>query len=112
MLARFDPRRDALVDPMCGAGTIAIEAVHAARATPRATPGLRALGLDKPSPPLFPDAAPLVVGCDIDLDALAAARDNARAAGVTADITWQRADVAQLQPALVADIARERGRPA
>jgi 23S rRNA G2445 N2-methylase RlmL len=123
MLARFDPRRDTLLDPMCGAGTIPIEAVHAARATPRAAPTLRALGLDRPSiagggppfsspGPLFPDAAPLVVGCDIDLDALAAARDNARAAGVTADVTWQRADIAQLQPDLVADIARERGRPA
>jgi len=110
MLARFDPRRDALVDPMCGAGTIPIEAVHAARATPRPTPALAALGLARPSPqPLFPDAAPLVVGCDIDIDALAAARDNARAAGVSGDITWQRTDIARLSPELVTDIARERG---
>jgi len=110
MLVRFDPRRDALVDPMCGAGTIPIEAVHAARATPRDVPALRALGLSRPTAqPLFPDAAPLVVGCDIDLEALAAARDNARTAGVAADITWQRGDIAQLTPALVADIARERG---
>ncbi|HUJ61118.1 MAG TPA: hypothetical protein VLX92_21590, partial [Kofleriaceae bacterium] len=60
--------------------------------------------------PLFPDAAPLVVGCDVDLDALAAARDNARAAGCERDITWQRADVATLEPATIAAIARERGR--
>jgi 23S rRNA G2445 N2-methylase RlmL len=115
MLCRFDPRRDALIDPMCGSGTIPIEAIHAARATPRpaaALPALAVLGLARPAEPLFPDAAPLVIGCDHDLDALAAARDNARAAGVADDVVWQRGDVTRLAPALVDDIARERGRPA
>jgi 23S rRNA G2445 N2-methylase RlmL len=112
MLVRFDPRRDALVDPMCGAGTIAIEAVHAARATPRSAPALNALGLARSAEALYPDADPLVVGCDIDLEALAAARDNARSAGVGDAITWQRADIATLSPKLVADVAREKGRAA
>ena len=107
MLARFDPRHDALVDPMCGAGTIPIEAVHAARATPRKHVWR---GISRDAQPLFADSSPLVIGCDVDLDALAAARDNARAAKVTNDITWQRADVAALTPELVADVARERGR--
>jgi len=111
MLCRFDPRRDALVDPMCGAGTIPIEAVHAALATPREAPALTALGLARPAGPLFADADPFVVGCDLDLEVLAAARANARAAGVAERITWQRGDVARLSPAAVADIARERGRP-
>jgi 23S rRNA G2445 N2-methylase RlmL len=110
MLCRFDPRKDALVDPMCGAGTIPIEAIHLARATPRTVPTLAALGLARPAAPLYPDAAPLVVGCDLDLDALAAARDNARSAGVADAITWQRADVARLEPTTIAEIARERGR--
>jgi 23S rRNA G2445 N2-methylase RlmL len=112
MLCRFDPRRDALVDPMCGAGTIPIEAVHAARGTPRQVPALAALGLGRPppAPPLFPDADPLVVGCDLDLEVLAAARDNARAAGVADQVTWQRGDVARLEPETIAAIARERGR--
>jgi 23S rRNA G2445 N2-methylase RlmL len=118
MLCRFDPRKDVLVDPMCGSGTIPIEAVLAARATPRPTPALRALGIHYlpdgatsfEAPPLYPDAAPLVIGCDVDLDVLAAARDNARAARVGEQITWQRADVANLTPALVDDIAKERGR--
>jgi 23S rRNA G2445 N2-methylase RlmL len=110
MLCRFDPRKDALVDPMCGAGTIAIEAVHLARATPRAAPTLGALGMQRPAQPLYPDASPLVVGCDVDLEALAAARDNARAAGCADAITWQRADIATLTPATIAEIARERGR--
>ncbi len=118
MLARFDPRRDVLVDPMCGSGTIPIEAVHLARATPRPTPALAALairylpdGAAGPDvPPLYADAAPLVVGCDVDLDVLAAARDNARAARVTEAITFQRTDVAHLTPSIISDIARERGR--
>ena len=86
MLCRFDPRKDVLVDPMCGAGTIPIEAVHAGArdAAPDARRS-RALGIVAPSDepqPLYADAAPLVIGCDIDLDVLAAARDNARAARV------------------------------
>jgi 23S rRNA G2445 N2-methylase RlmL len=112
MLARFDPRRDALLDPMCGSGTIPIEAVHLARATPRPTPALAALDIAQTlePQPLYPDAAPLVIGSDIDLDVLAAARDNARAARVADQITWQRADVATLSPRIVDDIAHERGR--
>jgi 23S rRNA G2445 N2-methylase RlmL len=112
MLARFDPRRDALVDPMCGAGTIPIEAIHMARATPRPTPALRALGISFNDDPddLYSDASPLVVGADIDLDVLSAARDNARAARVGDAITWQRADVKALAPYVIDEIARERGR--
>jgi 23S rRNA G2445 N2-methylase RlmL len=114
MLCRFDSRKDVLVDPMCGSGTIPIEAVHLARATPRHTPVLTALGIEHvpegDAAPLYPDAAPVVIGCDIDLDVLAAARDNARAARCAEQITWQRADVATLTPSIIADITRERGR--
>ena len=109
MLARFDPRSDVLVDPMCGSGTIPIEAVHAARATPRKASTLAVLGLDRPAEPLFADARPIVIGCDHDLGVLAAARDNAKAAKVTADVTWQRADIGTLNPEMIADIVRERG---
>jgi len=125
MLCRFDPRTDILVDPMCGSGTIPIEALHAARATPRVASGaLAALGLlgpvgpvgpvgpaapAGPAQPLYPDAQPLVIGCDVDLDVLAAARDNGRAAGVADQVIWQRADVTTLRPEMIADIARERG---
>jgi 23S rRNA G2445 N2-methylase RlmL len=111
MLCRFDPRTDTLVDPMCGSGTIPIEAILAARSVPRPTPGLAALGISRPAPPLFPDAAPLVIGCDHDLGVLAAARDNGRAAGVAEQVVWQRGDVTRLDPAVITDIARERGRP-
>ena len=116
MLCRFDPRVDVLVDPMCGSGTIPIEAIHAARATPRATPMLAALGIRDPREPnttsaLFPDAAPVVIGCDLDLEVLAAARDNARSADVSDAITWQRADVTRLQPQTILDICAERNQP-
>jgi len=112
MLCRFDARKDILVDPMCGSGTIPIEAIHAARVTPRESPTLGVLGLAPPEPaqPLFPDSNPVVIGCDLDLEVLAAARDNARAARVSDRVTWQRADVATLRPEMIADIARERGR--
>jgi len=113
MLGRFDPRKDVLVDPMCGSGTIPIEAVLLARATPRPTPVLQALGLAQPgAEPLYGDAAPLVVGCDVELDVLAAARDNARAAKIGDAVTWQRCDVADLHPDMISQIAIERGRPA
>jgi 23S rRNA G2445 N2-methylase RlmL len=113
MLARYDSRSDILVDPMCGAGTIPIEAVHMARATPRPTPALAALGLAGTTKPTdLYDADPLVIGCDIDLDVLASARDNARAAKAGDAITWQRSDVADLRPETIAQIATERGRPA
>jgi 23S rRNA G2445 N2-methylase RlmL len=132
MLCRFDPRADVVVDPMCGSGTIPIEALLAARATARPTPTLAALGIAGPAgpglagaaggsrptgrghtaPPLFPDAAPLVIGCDLDLDVLAAARDNSRAAGIADQVVWQRADATTLRPELIREIARERGRPA
>lgn len=112
MLGRFDPRADLLVDPMCGSGTIPIEAILAARATPRPTPALAALGIARDAPALYPDAAPIVIGCDLDLAVLAAARDNGRAAGVADQVTWQRADVTSLRPEMIVDIARERGHPA
>jgi len=111
MLCRFDPRKDVLVDPMCGSGTIPIEAVLLARATPRPTPVLNALGLATTAEPLY-DTTPLVVGCDVELDVLAAARDNARAAKIGDAVTWQRCDVADLRPEMIAQIAIERGRPA
>jgi 23S rRNA G2445 N2-methylase RlmL len=110
MLCRFDPRKDILVDPMCGAGTIPIEAVHMARATPRKARTLEALGLSRPAEPLYADADPLVIGCDIDLDVLAAARDNAKAARCEQQITWQRTDITRLEPSIIDDIVRERGR--
>ncbi|MEZ4358762.1 MAG: hypothetical protein R3B48_01165 [Kofleriaceae bacterium] len=113
MLCRYDPRRDVLVDPMCGSGTIPIEAALAARGVPRPRPSTISprWGWPTHQAPMFPDAAPLVIGCDFDLGVLAKARDNSRRAQVAADSVWQRVDVARLAPQLVEQICVERGRP-
>ncbi|HPH68921.1 MAG TPA: hypothetical protein PLF40_24370 [Kofleriaceae bacterium] len=113
MLCRYNPRQDTLLDPMCGSGTIPIESVAMARGAAR--PGVLGLsGLDandgQAPPALFADASPLAIGCDVDLNVLRMARDNARAAGVDDDVVLQRADFADLTPALVDDIVAERGR--
>lgn len=119
MLARFDARHDVLVDPLCGAGTIPIEAALMARGAP--------LGDTPPAcakrPPcdvparelgraLFADASPVIVGNDVDLDVLVAAKGNASRAGVTGQIVWRRGDLAGIEPDEIATIAQERGRTA
>ncbi len=84
--ARYDPRRDLVVDPMCGAGTIAIEAALAARGA--------AVAAGDPAPSLWPDARPMVIAGDRDLDVLVAARHNAARAGV--DVMFHRGDMTAL----------------
>jgi 23S rRNA G2445 N2-methylase RlmL len=113
MLCRYDSRRDILVDPMCGSGTIPIEAVLAARGEARPLPETvaRSWGWPAHRAPMFPDASPLVIGCDLDVGVLAKARDNGKRAGISPNAVWQRADVAQLSPELIEQIARERGVP-
>jgi 23S rRNA G2445 N2-methylase RlmL len=115
VLGRFDARTDVLVDPMCGSGTIPIEAALMARATPRALtapcPAL-ADAWPQPAAPLFPDAAPVVIGNDHDLGALALAKRNGIAAGAADLVTWRRGDLASLDAREIAAIAGERGRAA
>jgi len=115
MLGRFDPRTDMLVDPMCGAGTIPIEGLLMARGAPRlarpARPGIPALdGAWPDERPLFGDSTPVVVGNDVELEALVAAKQNAAAAGVTGEIVWRRGDFRGLDTAEIEAIAAERGR--
>jgi 23S rRNA G2445 N2-methylase RlmL len=108
VLARFDPRVDLLVDPMCGSGTIPIEASLAARGASRAIDTvIPALDTTKRAP-LFADAAPVLVGNDLDLEALVAARKNAARANVT-DVTWRRGDFRGLTPGELRAIAQEKG---
>ncbi len=111
MLCRYDPRKDVLVDPMCGSGTIPIEAVLAARGEarqlpPTVSPRWKWRGYREP---MFGEAKPLVVGCDIDIGVLAKARDNGKRAGIAQNAVWQRADVARLSPDMIREICDERG---
>ncbi len=114
MLARFDPRHDVLVDPMCGSGTIPIEAALAARGTGRARtppcPALAEAWPTQPPAPLFADANPVVIGSDLDLGAVVAAKQNGTSAGMDGAITWRRGDLRGLTPGEITAIASERGR--
>ncbi|MCA9679972.1 MAG: RNA methyltransferase, partial [Myxococcales bacterium] len=117
ILSRWDRRRP-LLDPMCGSGTIAIEAALMARGAPRLPHGLPP-GLDlepladtRRDDYLFGDADPLIIGADRDLDALIAAKDNAARAAMTGHVVWQRGDVTQLDPDDIAALAADRGKTA
>jgi 23S rRNA G2445 N2-methylase RlmL len=100
-LAGWDRERP-LVDPLCGSGTIAIEAALWARGM---APGLehddagarRAEELRAQARAKVRGGGPLIRGSDVDLDALGAARENARAAGVS--VEWRQASVRDLEPA-------------
>jgi 23S rRNA G2445 N2-methylase RlmL len=98
--ARYDPRRDLVVDPMCGAGTIAIEAALVGRGAPVAGGG--------EAPPLWPDAQPVVIAGDRDLDVLVAARHNAARAGV--DVVFHRGDLTALDRDRLWTLAADAGR--
>jgi len=98
--ARYDARADLVVDPMCGAGTIAIEAVLAGRGAP----------VVGDAPPLWPDTRPVVVAGDHDLDAVVAARANAARAGVADAVIWHRGDLHGLSRDRIWSWAADAGR--
>lgn len=121
MLGRFDPRQDVLVDPMCGAGTIPIEAALMARGEPLLPLPRRPAAAMRPpleadardlGQPLFADSAPVIVGNDHDLEVLVAAKGNAGRAGVTGQVVWRRGDLTGLTPDEIGAIAEERGKSA
>ncbi|HUH03254.1 MAG TPA: hypothetical protein VML75_14755, partial [Kofleriaceae bacterium] len=98
MLARWDSRREVLFDPMCGSGTIAIEAALMANAEPR----LPATALDRApliscaaevvGGPLFADAGAHILGADIDAGLIEIAHANAADAGVADRLTLEVGD--------------------
>ena len=116
MLARFDPRRELLVDPMAGSGTIAIEAALMGRAEPlwRSPPAAHRLpafaGWPVRDEALFADTEPLAIANEIDTPTVAAARQNIAAAGVSDRVVSLHGDFRQLTAERIARIARERGR--
>ncbi len=116
MLARFDPRREMLLDPMAGSGTIAIEGALMARGEPlwRSPPAAHRLpafaGWPIRDDALFADTEPLVIANEIDTPTVAAARENIAAAGMSAHVVSLHGDFRQLTAERIARIARERGR--
>jgi len=100
-----------LLDPMCGSGTIPIEAALLAR---RMAPGLRRSFAFERWPEFAPDiwdtvrerarelvrpaGQALIQGSDRDPGAVRAAALNAERAGVAADIEWRRATISAIEP--------------
>ncbi len=110
-LGRVDPAAP-FVDPMTGSGTLAIEHALAAR---RIAPGLhRRFGFERwPDPQhrrvceahrlearteILPATPASIVARDASPEAVRAARRNAEAAGVAADITFETGDIGALSP--------------
>lgn len=116
MLARFDARREILVDPMAGSGTIAIEAALMGRGEPlwRSPPAAHRLpafaGWPVRDEALFADTEPLAIGNELDTPTVAAARENIAAAGMAERVVSLHGDFRQLTAQRIARIAREHGR--
>jgi putative N6-adenine-specific DNA methylase len=103
MLTGWRPE-EPLLDPMCGGGTLLVEAAAMARGrAPGAKRGFgfeRLAGFDAHSwgrirqePARAPAASPRIYGSDSDLRALAAARRHLAAAGVERWVMLEQADV-------------------
>jgi putative N6-adenine-specific DNA methylase len=100
-----------LLDPMCGSGTILIEAAMLARRIP---PGLgRSFAFERwpefdrrawdtvrerARARISPAGAVPIQGSDRDAGAVRAAAGNAERAGVGADIVWRRAAISAIEP--------------
>jgi putative N6-adenine-specific DNA methylase len=98
-----------LIDPMCGSGTILIEAAMIAR---NIAPGLKREFASENWPAIpgyawhsarrdahqaiLKDLPLQIYGYDIDPEAIKASLANARAAGVSADITFEQKDIKDL----------------
>ena len=119
MLSRWDARSELLFDPMCGSGTIAIEAALMATAKPLtadvgelamcALPRFRHLQ-GRPAPPLFGDTWPTVVGSDVDEPSFRAARANAERAGVGDALRLECVDFRDMRPRQIIESAERAGR--
>ncbi len=110
MLSRYDSRKDVLIDPMAGSGTIAIEAALMARADSLWTEVRQPAYLRLPAfadcslrtEALFADAKPVIVASDIDARAVGFMRANAELAGVSEDVCIVHADLRDLSPRVIA----------
>ncbi len=99
--ARWDPVQP-LVDPLCGSGTIPIEAAMLARGIapglwrtfaaerwPEAHAPAWTKARERAREAVRPSASAPIIGADRDDGAIAAAQANAARAGVAADIEWR-----------------------
>ncbi len=116
MLARHDPKREALIDPLAGSGTIVVEAACLARARPLWMSGRRPDAdrhplfgaLPRPKP-LFADTAPVLFAAEIDPRARAIQQKTFATAGVEPDVEILGGDFAAVAPRDLLRRAAERG---
>ena len=115
MLARWDPRREALIDPMAGSGTIAIEGAAMAQARPIWCDGFIPLAaglapiephVRRVMPPLFADAKPPIIANEINTDTLEALRGNIMRAQVRERVEVVHGDFRDLRPDRIHQIAQ------
>lgn len=122
ILARWDPRTEVLIDPLCGSGTIPIEAAAMARGEPLWIKPKRPLitrlplyadRVGQPVPDLFPGDPPPIFGNELDAGTLNSAKKNAERAGSSDRIMFlhgdfRRLDAARMNEALgyTADLSR------
>jgi 23S rRNA G2445 N2-methylase RlmL len=100
ILARWDPRREALVDPMAGAGTLLLEGAGAAvgaatwplGTSPAAARFPPFSGRDLAAPELFPGTHPPLVAIEVHTPAQRALRANLAEAGLEDRILAVHAD--------------------
>lgn len=118
MLARYDARREILLDPFAGSGTIAIEAACMGKALPVWVAPRRPLVLDMPAfrglpppgdRPLFADTEPCVIASDVDPEMRAITERSAALAGVARSLSICTADVRDLTPERVRALVHARG---
>lgn len=110
LLARWDPRSEALVDPMAGAGTFLLEAAGAASGStvwPEGSlPPVAELEpfsrLDREAPPLFPGDLPPLAGIEVHTPAHRALTDNLRRDGSPAHTL--HADFRDVPPDRLAEV--------
>ena len=118
MLARYDARREVLVDPMAGSGTIAIEAACMAQGKPLWVPPRKpaaarhfqfARSLGDEALPLFGDTRPLVIANEVKRKVHEGCRENVARAGVASFVETWRGDFRKIDAGRVRKRAAEKG---
>ena len=118
MLGRHDARKELLLDPMAGTGTIAVEAASMADARtlwipPRepACAGLRPFRrlFSQPAEPLFADTEPFMIANDLSAEAHQLSKRHVGVARVERAVQCWKGDFRGIDPEQVKAACRDRG---
>ncbi len=90
-LARYQAHKEILIDPMCGSGTIALEAALAAQGHPLCRQESTAIDVGRPDlcsgfGPLYTDTKTAIWASDVDPTAIGLSHRNAERSGVAKDM--------------------------